>query len=332
MALHKSDIVKKILGDRSLTPALKVASSFAPSNIALVKYWGKRNQAINLPLTSSLSISLGDKGTNTSITLSSMPHDEIILNNKSVNATTEFAKRLVNFLDCFRPQATYYKIETTSNIPIAAGLASSASGFAAIVKALDCFYAWNLSDTELSILSRMGSGSACRSIWNGFVEWQTGEREDGMDSHGVAIDTQWPGLCIGLLIFTEAEKSIGSSEAMQRTVDTSTLFKSWPTQVHTDLSAMKLALKHHDFELLGQTAEHNALSMHATMLSSWPPILYSNSDSFAAMQKVWQLRQSGIPVYFTEDAGPNLKLLFEKPQLSAIQAAFPKIQVVELFN
>ncbi|MDF2529461.1 MAG: mvaD idi [Gammaproteobacteria bacterium] len=332
MVLSKADVVNSLLKERSSEPAAAFAECFAPSNIALVKYWGKRNQAINLPLTSSLSISLDDKGTRTKISLSNKQQDEISLNEMPVPNHTEFASRLSHFLNLFRPAGIHYKIETHSNIPIAAGLASSASGFAAMVKALDQFYAWKLLPSELSILSRLGSGSASRSIWEGFVEWQVGTREDGMDSHGVPLETTWPGLCIGLLIFNEKKKAIGSSEAMQRTVQTSKLYKSWPVQVADDLIEAKEAIKSQHFDLLGQTAEHNALAMHATMLSSWPPVLYSTHETFEAMQKIWQLRQDGISVYFTQDAGPNLKLLFLKPQQALLQSIFPNMQVIESFK
>jgi diphosphomevalonate decarboxylase len=119
---------------------------------------------------------------------------------------------------------------------------------------------------------------------------------------------------------------------MQRTIETSKLYQSWPSQVESDLAQMKTAIQNQDFRLLGQTAEHNALTMHATMLSSWPPVLYATQDTLSAMQTIWQLRAEGIPVYFTQDAGPNLKLLFLKSQLSLIQEKFPNMQVVELFH
>jgi diphosphomevalonate decarboxylase len=308
MALSKADIVKAILKQKSLVPSQDTAECFAPSNIALVKYWGKKNQTLNLPVTSSLSVSLGDKGATTRICLSEQ--DTFILNGKMLDPDTDFSKRLKKFLDLFRARNIFYQVETQSNIPIAAGLASSAAGFAALVKALNSFYGWHLNETELSILSRLGSGSACRSIWNGFVEWQIGTREDGMDSHGLPLKQQFPDLCIGLLIFSENKKSIGSTEAMQRTLETSKLYQNWPGQVEMDLSQIKKAITNQDFELLGKTAEHNALSMHATMLS----------------------RAEGLPVYFTQDAGPNLKLIFLKSQLSQIQASFPQAQVIELFN
>jgi len=331
MALTKADIVNQILAGKSHHPTLVQAKSFAPSNIALVKYWGKREQTLNLPLTSSLSVALGNKGTTTSVSISLSGQDEYLLNGSVVDVNSKFAKRLNQFLDLFRSPKLFYKIDTISTVPIAAGLASSASGFAALVKALDQLYAWNLSETELSILARLGSGSACRSIWNGFVEWQMGTQANGMDSHGQPLHSTWADLSIGLLIFTESEKSISSRDAMQRTVETSSLFQSWPKQVAHDLLAVKTAIHEQNFSLLGQTAEHNALSMHATMLSSWPPVLYSNQETLAAMQKVWQLRSDGIPVYFTQDAGPNLKLLFLKSQLNQINNYFPNIQYIPLF-
>lgn len=323
--MKKSDVVKNIVGD-NFSLAVETATAFAPTNIALCKYWGKRDQELNLPMTSSLSVSLGDKGAKTTLSVVA-EKDIIVLNETLVAEETSFYKKLTAFLDLFRPHPDFYfHVKTISTVPIAAGLASSACGFASIVLALDELFLWQLEPYQLSILARLGSGSASRSIWNGFVEWHAGTRDDGMDSHGEVLDAIWPELCIGVLMVSEKEKSISSREAMQQTVETSELYRCWPTKVMHDLSVIKEAILTKDFESLGKTAESNALTMHATMLSAWPPIYYCLPETISAMQKIWQTRADGLSLYFTQDAGPNLKLLFLKKDRDIIKHHFPNLE------
>ncbi len=330
--VKKIDIVRRILGERwGSVPQSLDGKAFAPTNIALCKYWGKRNQELNLPVTSSLSISLGKKGASVALKPIADTQDAVVLNGNAMNQESAFYKRLVHFLDLFRhANTTRLAVDIQSNIPVAAGLASSACGFASLVLALNELFAWRLTTADLSILARLGSGSASRSIWQGFVEWQAGERRDGMDSHGVLLDEIWPDLCIGLLIVSDNEKSISSREAMQRTVATSALYSAWPQKVADDLITLKQAIAHHDFELLGQAAESNAMTMHATMLSAWPAVSYAIPETVLAMQNVWRLRQQGLPLYFTQDAGPNIKLLFEKKNTDFVKSHFPHVEIIEL--
>lgn len=331
--MKKADVIKSILGDRyGKPPAHTSGKAFSPTNIALVKYWGKRNSELNLPVTSSLSISLANKGAETLIEASSEAQDTILLNAQPVESSAPFARRLIEFLNLFRAnQKINFNITIQANIPVAAGLASSACGFAALVQALNKLYRWNLTPTELSILARLGSGSACRSIWDGFVEWQMGLRDDGMDSHGALINETWHEFCIGLLIMQDKEKTVSSREAMQRTVMTSSLYSGWSAKVQQDLLLVKSAIHSKDFDLLGKTAESNAMTMHALMLSAWPPITYALPETLTAMQTIWKLRQQGLALYFTQDAGPNLKLLFLTKDLTSVQEQFPSIEIIKPF-
>ena len=332
--MKKSDVVQQILGTNLYgEPKRATAKVFAPTNIALCKYWGKRDQELNLPMTSSLSVSLGDKGAATELVVSSHPYDLVYLNNDPIDLTTSFGKRLIQFLDLFRNKTMpRFIVNIESNIPIAAGLASSSCGFSALIQVLDHLFGWQLSLTQLSILARLGSGSASRSIWQGFVEWHAGVKEDGMDSFGEPIPDVWPDLCIGLLIVSEKEKALSSRDAMQRTVTTSPFYSAWPVKVSKDLALIKQAISVHDFPLLGRTAESNAMSMHATMLSAWPAITYMLPESLLAMQKIWQLRRDGLPLYFTQDAGPNLKLLFLKRDAELVAKEFPEMEIIEPFK
>lgn len=331
--MKKIDVVQALLQQKLYqAPIDSAVTTFAPTNIALCKYWGKRNQELNLPVTNSLSISLAHLGAKTTLQTINDAQDKIILNNQEVNSTSQFAGRLVEFLNLFRePGRQSLQITIEANIPIAAGLASSACGFASLIKALNELYVWKLTEKELSILARLGSGSASRSLWDGFVEWHAGSELDGMDSHGELLTTTWPELCIGLLVINENTKELSSRAAMQQTVMTSPFYKKWPEKVADDLVLIKEAINNKNIELLGKTAEKNALAMHATMLTAWPPIQYSQPETINMMQKIWQLRQQGLSVYFTQDAGPNLKLLFLTKDQKTIQAEFSGIDIVKPF-
>jgi diphosphomevalonate decarboxylase len=326
--VNRSEVVNQILKNADQDFIMSSVTQFAPSNIALVKYWGKRNAELNLPMTSSLSISLGEKGTETTIDILDAPKDQIFLNEIAISNEDHFAKRLVAFLDLFRtPKNYHFKIQTKNNIPTGAGLASSASGFAALVLGLNKMFDWQLPKKELSILARMGSGSACRSLWQGFVKWHCGERDDGLDSYAEKLPYEWPELRVGLLVISEKEKFMGSREAMNRTVKTSKLYQSWPGQVAQDLKNMEEAIKNKDFDLLGKTAEENAIAMHATMHDAVPSINYDLPETVELKNKIWQLRKEGLPLYFTQDAGPNIKLLFLQSHLEKIKTHFEKIEM-----
>lgn len=311
-----------------LQPKKHTGMGCAPVNIALSKYWGKRDTDLNLPINGSVSISLPGLGTKTEISIIESDSDEIYLNNKSLPAGDKFALRLSHYLDGFRQDnKTRFCVKTTNTVPTAAGLASSASGYAALVLALNDLFDWQLSTQNLSLLARLGSGSASRSIYNGFAIWHKGKQDNGLDSFAEPIETQWPELSIGLVKIDTQEKSIGSTAGMQQTVETCELYQSWPKQASQDMKIISQAIKGHDFETLGKTAEHNALTMHATMIATWPPIVYWQPPSVQAMQLVWQLRAQGIAVYFTMDAGPNLKLILQQNNESPVAQAFAKISM-----
>jgi diphosphomevalonate decarboxylase len=332
--MEKIDVVKHIL--RHTNHGTFVNSNggyaYAPSNIAICKYWGKRDTNLNLPVTSSLSLSLGKKGAFTAIKHNEQT-DNFILNNEPIAPNTKFAKRLSIFLNLFRPhRKIFYDVTIQSNVPIAAGFASSACGFAALVQALNNLYDWHLTKTELSILARLGSGSACRSLWDGFVEWQQGEDPNGMDSHGVSLPYIWPELRLGAIVISNAAKSISSTDAMQITALTSPLYEYWPQQANADLTTIKYALAKKDFTLLASTAEYNAIAMHEMMRAATPAINYGTTLTFSAIQKIQELRKAGTPVYFTQDAGPNLQLFFLATYEKEILQTFPETEIILPFS
>jgi diphosphomevalonate decarboxylase len=339
--MTRQQFVNVLLKRAKAKPAVR-GEAFAPANIALCKYWGKHDAELNLPVNSSLSISLGNLGTHTVVKLTKTT-DKVFLNGKP--APKDFAARVSTYLNLFRKDGQFFEVRTKNNIPTAAGLASSASGFAALVKALDQLFGWGFNLRELSMLARLGSGSASRSIYDGFVVWHAGARADGMDSYAESFSdvwknkgvqaqpasNPWQNLCVGILEVSKGRKKTGSTDGMNRTVETSELYESWPAQAECDFDELRTAIAAQDFPMLGKTAENNALAMHATMLAAWPPLCYWKPQSVALMQKVWQAREDGLEIYFTMDAGPNLKLLFLEKDARAVRKLFPKVQIVNPF-
>jgi diphosphomevalonate decarboxylase len=330
--MEKIEAVKHLLRNTSHGSFVNSSggSAWAPSNVALCKYWGKRDPELNLPVTSSLSISLGNKGAYTQIKQEG-DADNYIVNDTPIDPNSKFALRLKKFLDLFRPRGVHYWINVETNVPIAAGFASSACGFASLVQALNNLYDWQLSKQDLSILARLGSGSASRSVYEGFVEWHKGEDYNGMDSYATHLDYIWPELRIGALTISAQEKPISSTAAMQHTVDTSSMYSSWPQKVEEDLAGIKLALARKDFMTLGQIVENNTLAMHILMNSAQPPITYALPQTIEAISRVQELRLANIPVFFTQDAGPNLQLLFLAQHEPMVLHVFPELDVVMPF-
>lgn len=295
--------------------------AFASANIALCKYWGKRDEALKLPLTGSLSVSLGKLGTR--MRISPADRDALVINGGDISPESKAGKRLFDFLHLLQGTRYSLRVESENTIPMGAGLASSASAFAAAVMAMEALYGWDLDYRARSILARLGSGSACRSVLPGFVEWKAGSDPGGMDSHAVPVAPVWPEFRVTVLTLSDAEKTVGSTEGMSRTRDTAPLFAAWPTQVERDLPRIRRAVLDRDFTTLGQTAEQNALAMHATMIAAWPPLIYWQPETLATLHKVHALRAEGVEVYATLDAGPNVKLLYLRESDAAVLAAFP---------
>jgi diphosphomevalonate decarboxylase len=200
------------------------------------------------------------------------------------------------------------------------------------VMALDDLAGWGLEKKQLSMLARLGSGSASRSVFDGFVQWHAGEASDGLDSYAEKLSTDWKNFRIGVLELSSARKAVGSRDGMNRTVETSELYKSWPAQANRDIEVIRTAIENHDFPTLGKTAEHNALAMHATMMSAWPPLIYLQPESMEMIHKVQRVRADGLEVYLTIDAGPNIKLLFLAENEAAVADAFQRLEIIKPFG
>ena len=298
--------VAEILGLLHRQPAkFPDGEAFMPSNIALVKYWGKRRAELNLPLVSSLSYTLDGYGSNTKIYLDST--DGITLNNKTLDSKDDTFIKVMQFLDLFRAPGEKYRIVTSNNIPTAAGVASSASGYAALTAAIVRLKGWDLPLRAQSMLSRLGSGSACRSFWPGLVLWHKGERVDGMDCYAEPYSTRLS-ICMAVLIFDQRQKPWSSREAMYISLKTSPLSAAWPVEQQKHLDAVMRAGT--DFKALGIAVESDAILLHSVLALSQPPIVFDLQETEVWKKKVQGWRLDGLDVYFTQDAGPNLKLIF----------------------
>lgn len=290
----------------------------AYTNIALIKYWGKKDTTWMLPQNNSLSLTLDAFYTDTQVEFNEkFTADELWIDGQKQD--TRALKKAQIILDLVRTRAQTdlkAKISSINHVPTAAGLASSASGLSALAGAASDALHLNLTATELSRLARRGSGSACRSIFGGFVEWEQGQ--DDESSYAFPIDaTDWD-LAMLFIIVDSEKKEISSTQGMQHVVETSPYYEAWKSSTSKDLVAMKQAIQEKNFAKMGQLAEHSALKMHALNLSAQPAFNYWTPQSITAMNQVKALRKAGFSVYFTMDAGPNVKTICKASEIDAI--------------
>lgn len=305
------------------------ATAKAHINIALIKYWGKRNESLILPTNSSLSLTLDGFHTTTTVEFrEDFTSDHFTINDEAISG--ESYSRVQEFLDLIRQTAgksdLHAAVHSINMVPTAAGFASSASGFAALAAAGARAIGLQLSDQELSRLTRRGSGSATRSIYGGFAQWHMGERPDGSDSYAVPVAPQdhWD-IRVAAVVLSDTMKNVSSREGMKRTVATSPLYDGWLSSVADDLEQIKEGIMARDFEKTGQIAEANCLKMHATTLGASPPFTYWTDRTVAVMQTVQAMRAKGIPAFFTIDAGPNVKVLYLPENEKTVEKALREI-------
>lgn len=282
----------------------------APVNIALIKYWGKEDEAKVIPYTGSLSLSVTELYTTTTIKRSDQGFS-FTLNGKK--ASKSDALKIKAFLSHFAQEHELEDICITSENtgPTASGAASSASGFAALAKAANCFFETNFNHEVLSNITRLGSGSACRSLFGGLVVWEkTGEvytiREDGFDFIMVFV------------LLTTQKKSISSKQAMKNTVTTSPYYETWVSKTTRDLIAMKHAIHVEDLKTIGELTQSSALAMHASMLSAIPPTLFLTHHSLDIIHAIMDLQNQGEFAYPTMDAGMHVKVLTNAQSLPKV--------------
>jgi diphosphomevalonate decarboxylase len=274
----------------------------APINIALIKYWGKKDIKEVLPYQPSLSLSLDIFETETVI--QKADHNDFVFKINNIE-DDKIKHKVETFIKLFDININLNGIEiyTKNTGPTAAGLASSASGFAALAVAVNRFFNFNYNLDMLSSLTRKGSGSAIRSLLPKAVAWLP-------DGHIEQVDFSFDDVCLGVVIINDQKKSIGSTEAMKLSVETSPLYTQWVKQSFIDFEAFKETLKNKDFKKLGNITEKNALLMHEVCHQTVPKIQYLSPSSYDVISLIQSLRTTlDIDCYVTMDAGPNVKVL-----------------------
>lgn len=312
---------------------MSTATAQACANIALVKYWGKRPGPFNLPAAGSLSLTLDALVTTTQVAFDpglapALAHDELVLDG-APGKPGELA-RTAEFLDLVRGAAgiaTRARVVSRNQFPTASGLASSASGFAALAVAAAAAAGVAMSPRALSILARRGSGSAARSVFGGFVRMHAGRAEDGSDAFAEPIAsplTDRVRLVIAV-VGGGVPKAHGSRDAMAHTAETSPLYRAWLELVPRDLACAEAALAAGDLEQLGAITEGNALAMHATAIAARPAVIYWQPATLAALACVRALRAAGRAAWATMDAGPHVKVLTTAADAPAVAAALREV-------
>lgn len=290
-----------------------MATAKAHTNIALVKYWGKKDQDLIIPQTDSLSMTLDEFYTTTRVNFDpDLTADQVMVNDQPV--TGDGLARITRFLDLVRQLSgrhQFARVDSHNHVPTAAGLASSASAFAALAGAASQAAGLYLSRRDLSRLARRGSGSATRSIYGGLVEWHRGHDDATSYAEPIMEKLDFGLEMLAIMINTDRKK-ISSRYGMQSSVISSPYYDSWKEVVANDMVTMKAAITARDIPTIGHTAEENALRMHALTLSADPGYTYFNSETLTAITAIRHLREQGISCYFTMDAGPNVKVIYDR--------------------
>jgi len=292
-------------------PTARAATAVAHANIALIKYWGKRERELNLPAVGSLSITLQALETRTTVAFEpELERDRVWLNDREAGAEAGRVSATLDLLRAAAGRADRARVHSSNNFPTAAGLASSASGFAALVVAADAALGLALPPARLSEYARRGSGSAARSIFGGFGGMARGERADGSDAVAAPLldAADWD-LRAVIALTDRGAKQQGSTGGMELTASSSPYFADWCEGQESDLRAARRAVEARDFERLAELAEWSCLKMHATAMAARPGIVYWNGATVEALHRVRALRAAGEPVFFTVDAGPQLKAI-----------------------
>ena len=290
-----------------------MATAKAHTNIALVKYWGKKDQDLIIPQTDSLSLTLNEFYSTTTVNFDNHLTSDLVAIDQHILSKKE-AQKVAHVLDIVRQLSgikSFARVDSINHVPTAAGLASSASAFAALAGAASVAAGLNLSSRDLSRLARRGSGSATRSIYGGLVEWQKGTDDDSSFAQPVLENVDFPIEMLAVLVDTK-KKKVSSRSGMQSSVETSPYYDAWRQVVANDMVAIKKAIKAKDIDQIGHIAEENALRMHALTFSADPGFTYFNGETLTIIKAVEDLRNQGVNCYYTMDAGPNVKVIYDR--------------------
>ncbi len=304
------------------------ATAIAPSNIAFIKYWGKKDEVLRLPENGSISMNLSNLLTTTTVAFDeSLQDDSILLNGKKEAFENN---RAIKHIDRIRKIAKIkkkVKIVTENNFPTGTGLSSSASGFAALTVAGAAAAGLKLSEKALSILARQGSGSACRSIPNGFVEWLDGDTSES--SYAVSLyEPEYWDIVDVIAVTNVGPKDIATSEGMKK-ASSSPFFQVRRSHIQQKITLAKKFMKQKDFPAFGELVEAEALELHAIMLTSIPSLIYWLPGTVRVMLAVKKWRSEGLQVYFTMNTGQDIHLLCKKNDFPKVMKNVSEIKEVK---
>ena len=299
------------------------ASAIAHPNVALIKYWGKTDTEQNLPAVGSLSVTLGALCTETTVEFdAALKHDVLVLNGSEQPLEQG---RLTACLDAFRALADcdeHATVTSSNDFPTGAGLASSASGYAALVTAAAAALGIERnepgSESSLSDIARIGSGSAPRSLFGGIVLLSLDQQ--GTRCRQLVTPDEWP-LSVVVAVTTEEKKDITSRDGMAQSRFTSPFYEAWICGHADNLDSGVRHVRERDFFALAELSEHNCLKMHSVMMTTRPPLMYWSPVTLACMHKISALRADGVPVFFTIDAGPQVKAVCLPEALATVADA-----------
>lgn len=287
------------------------ATAVAPSNIAFIKYWGKKDEILRLPENGSISMNLSNLTTTTTVEFNkSFKEDEIIINNQKEEIVES---RAIKHLDRIREIANINykaKVVTNNNFPTGTGLSSSASGFAALTVAGAKAAGLNLSKKELSILARQGSGSACRSIPDGFVKWLDGNTSETSYAISLFSENYWDIVDV-VAVVSKNKKEVSTTEG-QKLAGSSPFFPVRLKKINEKINLIKKYMKEKNFVKFGELLEGEALELHSIMLTSSPSLIYLLPGSLRVMHMVKKWRQEGLQVFFTVNTGQDIHLICQK--------------------
>lgn len=310
-------------------PEIQAATARAFSNIAFIKYWGNRDHTLRLPVNSSLSMNLEGLQTVTSVRFDpALPADDLTLNGRP--ADPDAVARASQHLDRLRALARVdvpARVESSNNFPTGAGIASSASAFAALTVAAAGALGLELDEPRLSALARLGSGSACRSVPAGFTEWRAGTDHTTSYAYSIAPPDYWD-LVDLVAIVSREHKTVGSSGG-HRLASTSPLQPGRLTGVRQRVEQCRRAILERDFAALTAVVETDALLMHAVMMTSSPRLVYWQPATLAVIEATERLRADGLPAMFTIDAGPNVHVITTGEHTADVRAALQALPGVD---
>jgi len=296
-------------------------TAVAPANIAFIKYWGRRDAKLRIPYNPSISMNLSDCTTTTTVEFSdALSTTKVTLQREFGGFVDKETERVIQQLDRICQKAGIQKkaeVVTSNSFPKSSGIASSASGFAALTVAAAAALGLKLSEKELTELARLGSGSACRSIPDGFVKW------DGEFAYSLYPHDYWDLRDI-VVIVGSTGKDVSSSDGHD-TVETSPLFKKRLADLPRRIQRLETALQEKNFKVFGETLEEDCLDMHHVMQTQSPPLYYWNAETVKIMEFI---KKRTVPAYFTIDAGPNVHVICEGKDEEKITKLFKNKNII----